>query len=379
MNLLKKFLRGVFYFCVGVKASCRDLVDWYTHNRSIPRFLRHPVVLLVLALALVGCGWGLVMAVGSASLEERHVPSSSQAASQPESQPQEDIPSSAPEQNTSSSAPEEESSNSPSEQDVSSSNPEEESSSDESEQESSSSQPEVDAIASATRFDPIGDDQLRQVLQERVDAYYEEVVFIPPAAGDIAGWQAVNPDVRAWITIPNTNISYPVVIGPYTDYYTHLGYYKEASRNGVIWFDTDVQFDQNGEITSRNAVIYGHNWTNCWRPVRIGNPGDVMFAQLAAYDDATFTAQNPYIRITTPGGDHLYQVFSVFYTDLSFVYVYCDGSVVDSIISRAKALDIHDLNVPVSSSDQIITLSTCTRVLGPGDNQRFVVMAKKIS
>ena len=358
MNLLKKFLRGVYYFCVGVRAAVRDFSDWYTHNRAIPRVFRHPVVPLVLVIALVGCSCGLAAAIGSSSLEERHVPSSSQAASQPEeSQPEESEPeASQPEE----SRPEE---SQPEESEPEASEPE-------------ASEPEEPEFE---RVPQLSNDQLRQVLQERVDAYYETQVFIPPAAGDIAGWQAVNPDVRAWITIPNTNISYPVVIGPYTDYYTHLGYYKEASRNGVIWFDTDVKFDSTGEITSRNAVIYGHNWTNCWRPVRIGNPGDVMFAQLAAYDDASFTAQNPYIRITTPGGDHLYQVFSVFYTDLSFVYVYCDGSVVDSIINRAKALDIHNLNVPVSSSDQIITLSTCTRVLGAGDNQRFVVMAKKIS
>ena len=88
MNLLKKFLRGVYYFCVGVRAAVRDFSDWYTHNRAIPRVFRHPVVPLVLVIALVGCSCGLAAAIGSSSLEERHVPSSSQAASQPEeSQP----------------------------------------------------------------------------------------------------------------------------------------------------------------------------------------------------------------------------------------------------------------------------------------------------
>ena len=36
MNLLKKFLRGVYYFCVGVKSAVCDFLDWYTNNRSIP-------------------------------------------------------------------------------------------------------------------------------------------------------------------------------------------------------------------------------------------------------------------------------------------------------------------------------------------------------
>ena len=64
---------------------------------------------------------------------------------------------------------------------------------------------------------------------------------------------------------------------------------------------------------------------------------------------------------------------------MSFGYNYADGAVVDQIISTAKAKSIHDFGVSVGANDQIVTLSTCTRVLGPGDNQRFVVMAKKVS
>ena len=368
MNILKKFLRGLFYFCVGVKAAFHDLIEWYTSNEHLPRFLRNRASLLVLVLAVVAGGWGLVAALGNLSAGPRQVPaiasSSSPRLEKPASKPE-----SAPEPASSGEEPVKEADKEPEPSEPEASAPSED----------ASSEPEIDAMASATKFTPIGAEQLRSVLRERAKAYYEHPVFTPPAAGDIAGWQAVNPDVRAWITIPNTNISWPVVIGPYTDYYTHLGYYKEPSRNGVIWFDSDVKFDATGEITSRNAVIYGHNWTNCWRPVRVGNPADVMFAQLAAYDNADFAAQNPYIRIATPGGDHLYQVFTVFYTDLSFVYVYCDGPQVGSIINTAKAKSIHSFNVPVGANDQIITLSTCTRVLGAGDNQRFVVMAKKIS
>ncbi len=375
MNLLRKLLRGIYYFCVGVKTACSDLCEWYTSNKSIPRPLRNRASLLVLLLAVAAGGWGLVSMLGSGSIEGRQVsakpegPSSSQA---------EDGSSSMPEQPE----PEE-------------STPEPEPSS------SSSSEPEaakVDAVATATRYQPITAEKLSATITERVDQYYEAgivsaaggsaaagagagVVYTPPASGDIAAWKAINPDVRGWISISNTNISYPVVVGPYTNYYTHLDVYKNASRNGCIWFDSDTRFDSKGEILSQNAVIYGHNWTNCWRPVNIGNPNDVMFAQLAAYDNAAFAAANPYIRVTTQGGDHLYQVFSVFYTTLDFVYNYADGSTIPGIISTAKAKSIHNFNVSVGSNDQFITLSTCTRVLGQqlGENQRFVVMAKKIS
>ena len=350
MNLLKKFLRGVYYFCVGVKSAVCDFLDWYTNNRSIPRVLRSRASLAVIVLAVAAGGWGLVSAVSGMDLTRREpVSPSSSAQEEQASQPQQPVSEAEPV-----SAPAE-----PAE----------------------SSQPEVDALAGATRYEPVTAVQLSRLLKSRAETYEKEegATFTPPAAGDIAGWKAVNPDVFGWITIANTNISYPLVYNANTNFYTSRGYYKEASRNGVIWADGDTKFDANGEITSRNCVLYGHNWTNCWRPVRIGNPGDVMFAQLAAYDNAEFAKANPYIRVATLGGDHLYQVFIVFYTDLSFGYNYADGAVVNQIISTAKAKSIHDFDVTVGPNDKIITLSTCTRVLGAGDNQRFVVMAKKIS
>ena len=350
MNLLKKFLRGICYFCVGVKSAVCDFLDWYTNNRSIPRVLRSRASLAVIVLAVAAGGWGLVSAVSGMDLTRREpVPPSSSAQEEQASQPQQPASEAEPV-----SAPAE-----PAE----------------------SSQPEVDALAGATRYEPVTAVQLSRLLKSRAETYEKEegATFTPPAAGDIAGWKAVNPDVFGWITIANTNISYPLVYNANTNFYTSRGYYKEASRNGVIWADGDTKFDANGEITSRNCVLYGHNWTNCWRPVRIGNPGDVMFAQLAAYDNAEFAKANPYIRVATLGGDHLYQVFTVFYTDLSFGYNYADGAVVNQIISTAKAKSIHDFGVTVGPNDKIITLSTCTRVLGAGDNQRFVVMAKKIS
>ena len=35
MNLLRKLLRGIYYFCVGIKTACSDLIEWYTSNKNI--------------------------------------------------------------------------------------------------------------------------------------------------------------------------------------------------------------------------------------------------------------------------------------------------------------------------------------------------------
>ncbi|MCI8492179.1 MULTISPECIES: class B sortase [Anaerotruncus] len=382
MNLLKKVLRGIFYFCVGIKTAFKDFVEWYTTNRAVPRALRNRASLAVIALAVVAGGWGLFAALSNADSIERREPaaavsqgdvSTPDVPEESESASAEDssisgIDASVPDNGDIISAPSQDMAV------VSTVQTTQVAAASTSESDTS-----VDALAGATRFTPVTADQLSRLIKSRAKDYQENPVNTPPSAGDINAWKAVNSDVFGWITVPNTNISYPLVYHTNTNYYTSLGYYKEPSRNGVIWADADTRFDSSGEVTSRNLVLYGHNWTNCWRPVRIGNPADVMFAQLAAYDDATFAKENQYIRIATTGGDHLYQVFTVFYTDLSFGYNYADGAVVNQIISTAKAKSIHDFGVSVGATDQIVTLSTCTRVLGPGDNQRFVVMAKKVS
>lgn len=278
MNLLKKVLRGIFYFCVGIKTAFKDFVEWYTTNRAVPRALRNRASLAVIALAVVAGGWGLFAALSSGDSIERREPVA--AVSQGDA-------------------------------DVSSPFSSGSDVSDPGAGSAGRRCPKIKnlwaicrclkrrrmyrlfrlhrwqplrhhpiqalmRLPGATRFTPVTADQLSRLIKSRAKDYQENPVNTPPAAGDIDAWKAVNSDVFGWITVPNTNISYPLVYHTNTNYYTSLGYYKEPSRNGVIWADADTRFDSSGEVTSRNLVLYGHNWTNCWRPVRIGNPADVM-------------------------------------------------------------------------------------------------------
>ena len=242
--------------------------------------------------------------------------------------------------------------------------------------------------AGADRYKPIDIEQLKTLLNERAKKYQEDSAAKTPTAGNLEEWKQINSDVVGWLSIPGTNIDYPVLYTSNTDYYTHRGYYKEQSKNGVIWFDQDTKFDGNGNITSTNGVIYGHNWTNCWTPIRRNDPSDLMFAQLAAYDYEDFGKQYPYVYLKTFGGQHKYQIFTAFYTTIDFKYYFAElpdpnpinqaTLTMDEMISQAIAKSKYDFGVTASAKDKIITLSTCTRVLGPGDNQCFVVMAKLV-
>ncbi len=195
--------------------------------------------------------------------------------------------------------------------------------------------------------------------------------------GNIPSWQAKNSDVVGWIKIPNTNIDYPVVVGPDNLYYEALGYDKQADKNGVIWADSDTYFG-GGRSLSKNNVLYGHNWTNVTNNPRIGNPNDVMFAQLASFHHLDFAQNTPYIYYSTENTEMVWQIFAVFYTEIDFNYIMSDGSsdYMSNVISEAKARSLHNYDVSVNSSDKILTLSTCTRAYGSSADQRYVVMAK---
>lgn len=196
-------------------------------------------------------------------------------------------------------------------------------------------------------------------------------------ANNIPAWKAVNSDVVGWLRVPNTNINYPVVVGPNNLYYNSLGYYKEHSVNGVIWADYETKFGKRDQI-SQNNVMYGHNWTNYSANPKIGDANDVMFAQLTAFHHRDFAKTTPYIHYSTEGEEMVWKVFAVFYTEESFNYIASDPGAagLQNIINEAKLRSRHKYDVDVTSSDKILTLSTCTRAYGSTSQQRFVVMAR---
>ncbi len=193
---------------------------------------------------------------------------------------------------------------------------------------------------------------------------------------------STNDDTIGWIRIPNTNVDYAVVYKAGREnyaYYEALGYDKNYSKDGVIWADYECTFPE----LSSNTILYGHNWHNIYTPRTMENmqSNDTMFAQVMSYHYTDFAQENPFIYFSTTEKDYVFQVFAAFYTDLAFEYNYANMSQEDfqKVIAEAKAKSQSNYNVPVTTEDHILTLSTCTRMYGNTENQRFVVMAKLVS
>ncbi len=207
----------------------------------------------------------------------------------------------------------------------------------------------------------------------------------------IADHAAINPDVVGWLTIPNTNMNFPIT-------YSNKGnnYYVARDWRGTNYpninyknyVDTATYLDYRAQLgegwkngTSRNLVLYGHNWNNLRAPFAVGNvKGYSMFAQLPSYTDMDFAKSNPHIYFSTAKNEGIWRVFAVAYTEMSPNFFYNNPNPTaegfTQIINEWKARSIYNFDVDVNNTDRIVTLSTCTRQYAAGEMQRYVVVAR---
>ena len=122
-------------------------------------------------------------------------------------------------------------------------------------------------------------------------------------------WEA-NPDTIGWISIPGTEIDYPVMHTPEDpDFYLNHGFDQEPSAGGMIYLDAGddcggrkVQEPAEAEAARRNNfILYGHHMKN-----------GTMFAGLEQYLDPEFFKEHRTIFFDTLAGAGEYEAFAVF-------------------------------------------------------------------
>lgn len=87
----------------------------------------------------------------------------------------------------------------------------------------------------------------------------------------------INSDVKAWLTLDNTNIDYPILQGKTNLSYFNTDVYGEFSLAGSIFLDTR----NNEDFTDNYSLIYGHHMAN-----------NKMFGDLDLYKEKTFFNEN---------------------------------------------------------------------------------------
>lgn len=182
-----------------------------------------------------------------------------------------------------------------------------------------------------------------------------------------------NADICGWLTIPNTNIDYPVVQASdedASDYYLTHNLDGSEDKNGSLFIDyrTPLRSD------SRSTTINGHNMKST----------GLMFQQLSSYDDLAFYKDNPVITFNTPQEDAQWKIFAMIKTNNNekhgsrFDYFRDDFASDEDFMEFVYELQLRSMYacpVTVNENDAILILSTCTYEM---NDMRFLVAARKL-
>ncbi|MBQ8057021.1 MAG: class B sortase [Ruminococcus sp.] len=175
----------------------------------------------------------------------------------------------------------------------------------------------------------------------------------------------INPDIYAWIYIPNTNVDYPIAQsekGVSDSFYLDHNVYKNYQFSGTIYSEKQNAKDFSDPCT----ILYGHNMLN-----------GSMFASLHNFNDKEFFDNNNTIFVFTEDKLYTYLIYSAYQyddrhilnsfdmNDASSFREYLDST----LLQRPYYCNVRE-DIRLSTDDRILTLSTC---MNGGGNVRYLV------
>lgn len=208
----------------------------------------------------------------------------------------------------------------------------------------------------------VDEEKLAQVPEEVLEKYKPFV--------------AINDDMKGWVKIEGTDLSYPVVQADDNEFYHRKNFECEYDYYGVPYLDYECSIKTSD--VSDNLIVYGHN---------IGNDG-LMFNPVTYYKQLDFYKQHPVINFDTIYQEGQYKIFGVFITnaqpeqDNGTVFNYQQfvdaGSEKEfnDFVEEVRRRSMYDIDVDVQPGDKLLTLSTCTYDFRP--EARCVVVARKV-
>ncbi len=194
-------------------------------------------------------------------------------------------------------------------------------------------------------------------------------VYVSPVNFDEL--QAINPDIYAWIDIPGTEISYPVLQSPDDDtLYLNHDYNKNSNGAGSLM----TEHAYNGtDFSDPVTMIYGHNMLN----------GDMFGSLQKTFSNADFFNSQGEIIVYLPDKELHYETFAALPHDgwhilynVDFSNPRTHASFFNGILSARELGAQIKTDTVIEPDDKVIILSTCLR---GNRNRRFFVCAKLIS
>ena len=186
-------------------------------------------------------------------------------------------------------------------------------------------------------------------------------IEVPKKNLDWKKLHAINPDIYAWIYIPNTEVEYPIVQHPSEDeYYLNRNLDGSFGKPGCIF----TQHYNHKDFLDLNTVVYGHN-------MKSGR----MFRSIHQFEDKDFFEKNPYIYVYTEDRVLIYEIFAAYLSDDSHILNTNDltttegyAHYLEKVYRESKSGNVRD-DITVTAMNRILTLSTCAS----RSNQRYLV------
>lgn len=181
-------------------------------------------------------------------------------------------------------------------------------------------------------------------------------------------WLSVNPDIVAWVTVPGTDIDYPVVQAKASnpDYWNYHDVYGNYSLFGCPFLHADNELT-GGVTESYNAVFQGHN---------IQGLNSQMFSAFANFADEAYASEHGNVLVQTPDTKLKLRVFAVEvipnagYANVLSTEFDSQVQFIEYVNERVGASQV--VFADVVPNDRMWTFSTCSYFITPA-NERTVV------
>ena len=190
--------------------------------------------------------------------------------------------------------------------------------------------------------------------------------IIDDGAAPVSGGETlakINKDYRAWLTVYDTPIDYPVMQGENDLYYASHDVHGKSSLSGAIYLSAE----NSGDLSDTYNVIYGHHMDN-----------GAMFGGLDDFADRVYFDGHREGILVTPDAVYDLRFFAVLRTDAYESAVYSVGDrdlseLMDYLGEHAVVLD----RSAAEGAEQIVALSTCSDSATDGRILIFAVMTER--
>lgn len=220
------------------------------------------------------------------------------------------------------------------------------------------------------RKDEAAIEEQQQVLQEQ---FAEQQTEADPETQeaekaelpiDFEGLWEVNPEIYAWLRVPDTNIDYPVLQHMEDDqsYYLTRDIYGKSNQAGSIY----TEYYNSKDFQEPNTVLYGHNMKN-----------GSMFHNVRYFADREYFDGHEELYIYLPDKILKYQIIACYeYDDRHLLgsFDFHDEAIfaeyLEEIMNPRSMYAMIREGVELTTEDKLVTLSTC--VANKPNNRRLL-------